>query len=72
MQLHEREKMVRQAEIDLSEKMLDWMREWSSKLTEGEELKVVQKELNRFVASTAKYMIRRERHGDEDKPGGLA
>jgi hypothetical protein len=72
MRLHEREKIVREAELALSEKLLEWMQEYSDKLTFGEELRVISKELGGTVSRMAKYEIRRERHGDDSKPGGLA
>ena len=72
MKLHEREKLVRAAGMDLSGKLLEWMSEGQPQLTGGEELKVVGGELGRYVSQMAKYQIRRERHGDEDTPGGLA
>lgn len=72
MKLHEREKIVRDAKLALSKKILEWMQEHSEKLTFAEELRVVGGELGDYISRMAKYEIRRERHGDDSRPGGLA
>lgn len=72
MKIHEREKTVRQAKRVLSEKLLEWMQEYAEKLTFAEELRVVGGELGDYISRMAKYQIRRDRHGDDNKPGGLA
>ena len=69
--LHEREKVVRDAEESLRDKLLAWQKVWSSKLTTAEYLSVLQRVLSESVASCLKYAIRHERHGTSDKPGGL-
>ena len=48
MQLHEREKVVREAKLALSEKILEWMEEHSDKLTFAEELRAPKKLHLRF------------------------
>jgi hypothetical protein len=71
MKLHEREEVVQRARIALSKALLGWLCEYGEELTFGEELSIVQGELGTQISSMAKYKIRHERHGDEDKPGGL-
>lgn len=71
MRVHEREKIVREAQSDLSEKLLDWMTKHDDQLTFAEELRVIAGVLGDHLSQMAKYEIRRERHGDENKPGGL-
>ena len=72
MKLHEREKVVHEAKMDLAEKVLEWMQTHRKNLTTAEELKVVSGEFGDYMQRMAKYAIRRERHGDENQPGGLA
>jgi len=72
VKLHPREEKVRQARLALSEKLIEWMREGADELTFAEELRVVGGELGDYVGRMAKYEIRRERHGDDQKPGGMA
>lgn len=72
MELHERQKIVREAKLALSEKVLEWMQEYTDSLTFAEELSVVSGELGDYLKRMAKYQIRRDRHGDDQKPGGLA
>lgn len=68
IKLHEREKNVNRATIDLS----NFLENLRTTLTEGEYLKVITGELSREWADTAKYIIREERHpGEPDKAGGL-
>jgi hypothetical protein len=71
MRLHEREAIVRQAEIDLREKMTEFANEFADKLTTWEYMRVVHGVLSDDIGSQIKYAIRDERHGDTDKPGGL-
>jgi len=68
MKLHPREKNVREAELKLSKFLIELQKE----LTPGEYLRVVAGKLSDTWGSTAKYIIREERHpGEPDKPGGL-
>lgn len=71
MKLHEREEIVRVAELALREAVHTWCNEHGDDLTTGEELRVVQKVLSVHLSTMAKYMIREERHGDTGTPGGL-
>ena len=69
--VHPREEIVRKADISLSEHILDWMREDSTKeLTDAEYISIVGNELGNAIARRAKFMIRMERHGNTDIPGG--
>lgn len=67
--IHPREARCRDAELELDGFVLDLVKKHA--LTEGEALRVVAASAHRWVASVAKYMIREERHGDPEKPGGL-
>lgn len=70
---HERERIVSAARLSLSEKILDWMREDGTvDLTEPEYISVVTAALSDSVLSRTKMMIRMERHGNVDTPGGWA
>jgi hypothetical protein len=70
MKLHEREKLVRAAEIDLRQALLELGKKHD--LTSFEYIQVVQRVLGGEILSTCKYGIRIERHGDPETPGGLA
>ena len=67
MGLHPREQIVVDAEIELRSTMLRIM----ARLTTGELLAVVSRVLGEQIGGAAKFMIRRERHGNEDHPGGM-
>lgn len=68
--IHPREAIVRKAEGELKDVLLDAVKKHD--LTEGEALRVACAVFADWVASTAKYMIREERHpGDPNTPGGL-
>jgi len=65
--IHHREKIVSKAEIELN----TCLASIGESLTEGEYLRVVTKVLAGIWSSTAKFMIREERHPDDmDQPGG--
>lgn len=69
--LHEREKITNEAEMSLMRKLLDWQQEEGTEaLTDAEFLQIVASELGGLITRHCKYMIRYERHGNEDKPGG--
>jgi hypothetical protein len=51
------------------EKLLDWRRDHD--LTTAELFSILGGTLGDQIAGIAKYLIREERHGDQDKPGGL-
>ena len=70
MRIHKREFTVRQAELEITEavhKITD-----KHKLTTWEMLRVVNVALSGVIGSIVRYEIRNERHGNYDKPGGLA
>lgn len=69
MRLHPREEIVTRARVDLMEKLLDWRRDHD--LTTAELFSILGGILGDQIAGIAKYLIREERHGDQDKPGGL-
>ncbi len=66
MKRHERDVHVRKASLQIEMKISDMAREYD--LTDVEVLQM----LVSYQQSTLKYMLREERHGDRDKPGGLA
>lgn len=68
--LHEREAIVREAKLKLSEAVQEWGK--GQDLTQFEYIQVVQSVLGEAVMSTCRYGIRVERHGDPEKPSGLA
>jgi len=67
MKLHPRYFTVENAEIELTKAFLEIAQR--EQLTEGETLRVVNSFATKMIAGTAKFIIRRERHGDEDKEG---
>lgn len=67
--IHPREFVVREAENKLRGQLLDAVKEFE--LTEGEQLRVISEVYSNWIASMAKYIIRDERHGNTDTPGGL-
>lgn len=67
---HPREVVIREARLELEGFLLDWSKR--HQLTNAEWLATIADVLGRQVANTAKYMIRLERHGDYDTPGGWA
>ena len=70
-ELHEREGIVRSAEASLMECLLEWQKEWGTKVTTAEYLSVMQRAFSKSMATCLKYVIRKERHGTTDKPGGV-
>lgn len=69
MKIHPREKLVSEAERKLDEVLLEIRK---SDLTEYEFLQVVIGTTSEFLLRMTKYQIRYERHGNTDKPGGIA
>lgn len=67
--LHPRERVVRQAQLDLMEALNDWQRD--HELTDAEYVSLVANELGSRIGSLTRMQIRTERHGTTDKPGGL-
>ena len=70
MQIHKREQITQQANYDLTKSLLHITEEHD--LTEGEYLQLIGDVFGGALTSQAKYQIRMERHGNENKPGGLA
>lgn len=68
MKMHPREKIVDEWDRKLQMVLLEMM---ESDLTPGEFLSVIGSVLGGAITQRAKYMIRYERHGDGDTPGGL-
>ncbi len=68
--MHPREKVVTEAENEISAAIHEAFKKHN--LTTGEILRVVNSCLSREISMIAKYAIRHERHGEQDKPGGLA
>lgn len=69
MRLHPREHATDMAELALAEVMYAELDKHD--LTGGEWLRVVHGAYNRVMSGFVKGVIRDERHGDPDKPGGL-
>lgn len=65
--IHHREMLVRDAEL----KIHIVLSEATKGLTSAEVVRVVTSATSTFLLSFTKYLIREERHGDTDKPGGL-
>jgi len=71
MKLHDREKLIREAQSNLNFTIDKWSAIYSD-LTFGELLKVISNVHNAQIQSLAKQMIREERHPENlDMPGGL-
>jgi hypothetical protein len=67
--LHPRELLVKEAELDL---LRAWLKVVENRaLTTVEELRVLANFAQSQIGGVAKYMICEERHGDADKPGGV-
>jgi len=66
IKIHPREEIVKQAQIELGDVVLKTMK----KLTTAEFLQVINTEFSNRIGGIAKYWIRDERHGDQNKPGG--
>ena len=70
MRLHEREKTVALARVDI---LKSWMRICKDyDLTDGEALSVLSGFVGTELGQVAKHMIRIERHGDPEALGGVA
>jgi len=67
--IHPRERLVTQAECDLSRALMAVWEKYD--LTNAEMLRVTASVLGGHISRHAKYRIREERHGDPNKPGGL-
>lgn len=72
LRVHKREKIVNDAEVKLLHLVIDWLdSDEANALTEWEGVQVMSSVFNEQISNLAKYAIRKERHGHEDKPGGL-
>jgi hydrogenase maturation factor len=69
MRIHHREENVRRATMALNKALIDTLTKEA--LTAGETIRVLMAVFGGHLDSIAKFAIRQERHGDEDKPGGL-
>lgn len=63
--MHPREVVVRTAELEIDQAVAAVIK--THALTYGEVFRI----LAALVASSAKYLIREERHGDAETPGGV-
>lgn len=70
MRVHIREQLVSSADIDLRTVISDWANRHPD-LTSAEFLKVLFGVCHDRAQSLLKYVIREERHGRTDKPGGI-
>ena len=68
--IHRREETVRKAQRALEKAILDWDEEHKD-LTTAEHISVVQSAFYSHMSHLMRHLIRIERHGDPDKPGGL-
>jgi len=67
--MHPRELIVRKAVHELVNALAALS--VKHQLTEAEQLRVIHTAYTDQVSSVIRYMIRAERHGDTDKPGGV-
>jgi hypothetical protein len=70
MSMHERERLVEGAELDLRGAWLEIVKK--NGLTEGEELQILGKFVSSQLGHMSRCKIRMERHGNCDTPGGLS
>ena len=71
--VHEREQIVRAADLKLQEALLAWQKSPEVKeLTGPEYVQILTDQLSSRVLGWAKFEIRFERHGDYETPGGWA
>lgn len=69
MKLHPREQVVTDAENEVRTALVEAIKKYE--LTTGEELRILANLFGSEVGTIAKYIIRQERHGNTDTPGGL-
>ena len=69
MKLHEREALINKAEAMLREVLLEVL---EMELTQSEYVSVVARVMSDSIQSSMKYVIREERHGSSNTPGGVA
>lgn len=70
MRMHPRERLVDEAEKVIAAAVLKVLEDFD--LTDAEYISVLTNALNTAILRRTKYMIRQERHGDPNKPGGLS
>lgn len=70
MRMHPRTDVVDRAEIDLTQRLLEWARSYA--LTDTERLIVIYDVLAGNARSILKYQLREERHGDTGTPADVA
>ena len=68
--IHPRERPCRTARLEIEEAIMEIA--VKHELTTAEQIRVINAACSTQIGSIAKYAIRHERHGDEDKPGGWA
>lgn len=69
VRIHKREQPTDQAQNELSILMLKFWED-NPQLTDGEIIRVFTSAYNSVMQAVAKAMIRMERHGNYDEPGG--
>lgn len=69
--LHPREQLVREAVSALKSMLIKWCQKHGKELTFAEEVSIVSRVMGDWLRISAKYAIRKERHGDTNKPGEL-
>lgn len=70
MRIHPRQKLLKEAESIIAAAILNVV--VNGKLTGAEYVQVLTKVFSESILDHTKYEIREERHGDKEKPGGLA
>lgn len=71
MRVHPREAAVVEAESKIRLAVGDVLYAEAADFTDGETVRILTSVFGDLLATHAKYMIRAERHGDTDRPGGL-
>ena len=69
IRIHHREQRVVMATTQIEKKVLKVLAD--ADLTDGETVRALSAAFHNVLAGYAKEMIRIERHGDADKPGGI-
>lgn len=69
VKVHPRSIIVREAERDLQLAIVEALTR--HKLTSAETVAVITRVFAEEIGGLTKYCIRKERHGDEDKPGDV-
>jgi len=68
--IHPRVRICQEARQAISEAITKAVKE--HELTTAEEISVINAACSSHIGHIAKYAIRHERHGNEDRPGGFA